>query len=116
MGLKSADWYQENVMLDKEFMHGKQADAGAIIDLLRSNDKTGNHFVVLVTDSDLTSGENGNNFIYGLSSYPYIVISARRFTDDKRIKRGGYAEEIYDEAVSLVAAHEFAHYLDLVRG
>ena len=113
--LMSADWFQEKAMLDKEFMHGKQADAGAIIDFLRSHDKTNDHFVVLITDSDLTSGEKGNNYIYGMSSYPYIVISARRFIDDKRIKRGGYAEEIYDEAVSLVAAHEFAHYLDLVQ-
>jgi predicted Zn-dependent protease len=114
-GYQTPEWYQEQTMLNKERAHGKQSNASVIVDLLRSHDKKNDSFIVLITSSDLTTGQPENNFIYGLSSYPYIVISARRFLDDKQNHWGKYADEIYDEAVSLMAAHEFGHYLDLVQ-
>ena len=113
-GYRSPDWYQEHAMLYKEHFHGRQADGGKIIDLLRSHDTGNDHFVVMIIDSDLTTGTEGNNFIFGLSSYPYIVISSIRFMEWKRIRLDGFPEEIYDQAVSILAAHEFGHYLDLV--
>jgi hypothetical protein len=114
-GYRPSDWYQDEALLDKEYRHGRQANAGAIIDLLRSHDTTKDHFVVFLADADLTSGDENNNFVYGLSSYPYIVVSARRFLDWKEVRRGGYPGEIFDQAVSLMAAHEFGHYLDLAQ-
>ncbi len=109
------DWYQEETMMDKQYLHGLQANAGDIIDLLRSHNTTNDHFVVLITSADLTSGEEGNNFVFGLSSYPFVVISARRFLDWKAVGKDNYPVEIYDRALSLMAAHEFGHYLDLVQ-
>ena len=114
-GYQAPEWYQNEAMTDREYLHGRQANAGKIVELLRSHDTSHDHFIVLITGSDLTSGEEGNNFIYGLSSYPYIIVSAKRFLDWKQIGKDGYSGEIYDEAVSLVAAHEFGHYLDLVQ-
>jgi len=110
-----ADWYRDQTMTDREKMHGLQANGSKIIDLLRSHALSDDHFIVLITGCDLTSGEPGNNFVYGLSNYPYIVISAKRFMDWKRIRTGGYSEEIYNKSVSLLSAHEFGHYLDLTR-
>jgi len=112
---RTPDWYQSETRLDKNHLHGYQSDAGAIIDLLRSHDTHHDHFIVLITDADITSGREGNNFVYGLSSYPYIVISARRFLDWKEINLDGYPDETFDRALTLVSAHEFGHYLDLVR-
>jgi predicted Zn-dependent protease len=115
LGYQSPEWYQNEAMTDREYLHGRQGNAGKIVELLRSHDTSHDHFIVLITGADLTSGEEGNNFIYGLRSYPYIIVSAKRFLDWKQTGKGGYSGEIYDEAVSLTAAHEFGHYLDLVQ-
>ena len=112
---RSPDWYQTETMTDRQRMHGLQANATSIIELLRSHDDRNDHFVVLITAADLTTGEIGNNFIFGLSWYPYIVVSARRFLDWGVTREGGYPEETYRQAVSMLAAHEFGHYLDLVQ-
>jgi len=114
-GYRSPDWYQQETMMDKQYSHGAQANAGRIIDLLRSHDTANDHFVVLITDADLTSGEEGNNFVFGMSSYPYIVVSAKRFLDWQQVTLDNYPEEVYGQALTVVAAHEFGHYLDLVQ-
>jgi predicted Zn-dependent protease len=114
-GYNSADWYQEQAMTDSDHGHGIQADGSKIIALLSTANSSNDHFIVLITDADLNSGEVGNNFVFGLSNYPYIVISARRFLDWKRIRFQDYDAATYDQAISLVAAHEFGHYLDLTQ-
>lgn len=108
----SPDWYQEKALTKRDRGFGRQVSASLIDSLLREEpfQKQNPHFDVLVIDKDLTTKMNDpeNNFIFGYGPYPNNIMSIKRFLHWIQNNRLRY------ESLAVLAAHEFAHNLDLV--
>ncbi len=109
----SPDWYQSKSLTNINKGYGLQVSGNSIFELLLSEpwQKGNPHFDFFICDMDMTTyaDDKGNNFIFGLGGYPVNVISVKRinaWTEDPGLRY---------KALAILAAHEFAHDLNLVK-
>ena len=104
----SPDWYQGQALTGSDKGFGQQVDAVGIDRLLRSEpyQRDHPHYDVMVVDKDLRTDSDDNNFVYGIGSFPNVVLSTRRFMNIR---------DTNDRLASLanLAAHELGHVLGL---
>ncbi|MBN1233597.1 MAG: hypothetical protein JXA60_09620 [Candidatus Coatesbacteria bacterium] len=98
---KLAVKWQKECMIKRDIGFGKQVNYPKMLARLNYTMRYyPSSYAILIVDSDLTSyPEDYNNFVYGVSSYPRIIISTRR-------------QEKND--LKHVVMHEFFHSLGLV--
>lgn len=104
----SPDWYQSEAC--EAVGVGHQVRARVMDSLMRASPRQANdpHYDIMLVDRDLRydSGD-GMNFIFGLGDYPNNIISVARLREIRDTTTR-------DIALSILAAHEFAHVLGLV--
>jgi hypothetical protein len=108
---QSVDWYQFQSALSVSQGFGNQIDGDRLLDLAQL--KQDGNFTVMVVDRDMRGG--GRSFVPGLAydSFGFVMSPVRVLSPDN-IKIFGANNDWIPKALSLIAAHEFAHVLGLV--